>query len=153
LIGHSNWWAISTKLSVENKLNIKRLFLIGSAGIRNKKSTSIKRKIYKTILSPAKVIKSLPGGKKARNIFYRLIWWHDYIKAEENPLLKKTFLNIIHTDLQETFPNIKINTTLIRWDKSTEYIYKTLLFWQKLSLNIYKYGTNNIMTPYYTYAL
>ena len=119
LIWHSNGWAISTKLSVAWNIHIKKLFLIGSAGIRNKTKTSLKRKIYKTILFPAKIIRNIPGGNKLRTLFYKAIWWQDYLKAEQNPLLKKTFLNIIHTDLQDIFPSIKINTTLIRWDSDT----------------------------------
>ncbi len=130
LIWHSNGWAISTKLSVAWNINIKKLFLIGSAGIRNKKKTSLKRKAYKTILFPAKIIKNLPGWNKLRTLFYKAIGWQDYLKAEQNPLLKKTFLNIIHTDLQNIFPNIKIDTTLIRWDKDT---YTPLSDWKAIT--------------------
>jgi len=119
LIWHSNGWAISTKLSISKKIDIKNLILIGSAWIRNKKSTSLKRKIYNTLLFPAKIIKNLPGGSKLRNLFYKAIGWQDYLAAEQNPLLKKTFLNIIHTDLQEVFPKIDIKTSLIRWDSDT----------------------------------
>ena len=119
LIWHSNGWAISTKLSISKRIDIKNLILIGSAWIRNKKSTSLKRKIYNTLLFPAKIIKNLPGGSKLRNLFYKAIGWQDYLAAEQNPLLKKTFLNIIHTDLQEVFPKIDIKTSLIRWDSDT----------------------------------
>ena len=119
LIWHSNGWAISTKLSVAWNISIKKLFLIGSAGIRRKKSTSLKRKIFWLLVFPAKILKQIPGMKKVRILFYKAIGWHDYIKTEQNPLLKKTFLNIIHTDLQEVFPNVKTDTTLIRWDNDT----------------------------------
>lgn len=119
LIWHSNGWAISAKLSIAENINIKQLFLIGSAGIRNKIKTSLKRKIFKAVLFPAQIIRKLPGWEGLRKIFYKAIGWHDYIEAEKKPLLKKTFLNIIDTDLQDVFPKIKQAAILIRWDSDT----------------------------------
>lgn len=119
LLWHSNGWAISIKIANRNKIEISKLILNNSAWIRNKKSTNLKRKILKIIIKPFKFLTKLPFWNKVKNIFYRAIWWQDYLKSLENSLLKGTYLNIISSDLQQEIKNIKVETLLIQWKLDT----------------------------------
>lgn len=113
---HSNWWAISIKIANSNIFNIKRLVLNNSAGIRNDKKRSIKRKIINKI---AEIYKKLPFPKwnsKLRELFYKVIGSHDYLKAEKNPFLKETYKNMISSDLSEDIKKINKDTLLIWWE-------------------------------------
>lgn len=127
---HSNWWAISIKVATRNNVNISRLILNNSAWIRNDKKRSFKRKIlnsFTTIIK--KILNIIPTRKnwdtdngmikKIRKIFYKAIWWQDYLNTENNPYLKETYLNMIKSDLTEIIPNISQNTLLIRWKYDT----------------------------------
>lgn len=124
---HSNWWAISIKIALRQKINIKRLVLNNSAWIRNDKKRSLKRKLLNFISKIVKKIVSfIPSFlKKAlalnylRKLFYRFIWWQDYLNAEKNPFLKQTYLNMIKSDLSKDFKKITQNTLLIWWKNDT----------------------------------
>ena len=118
---HSNWWAISIKLSTRKNINIKKLVLNNSAWIRNDKKRTIKRKFFdkiNTIIPES--IKIKLKSSKLRTIFYKIIWWQDYINAEKNPCLKETYLNMIKSDLSRELEKIK-NDTLIIWWKLDAY--------------------------------
>lgn len=115
LLWHSNWWAISIKLANRNNLKIKKLILNNSAWIRNKKSTNLKRKLFKIVIKPFKFLLKLPFWNKIRSVFYRIIWWHDYLNSLKNPFLKETYINMISSDLQDEIKNIKLETLLIWW--------------------------------------
>ena len=129
LTWHSNGWAISIKL--ENRWYLKplRLILNNSAGIRNDKKRSFKRKAFNSFVKIIKKsIKFLPplrgkarmGVLKLRILFYKAIWSHDYIKAEDNKYLKETYQNMISSDLKEEIKAIKLNTLLI-WGEIDTY--------------------------------
>jgi len=122
LWGHSNWWAISIKLANRKNIKILRLVLNNSAWIRNDKKRSFKRKILKLITSPLAPLLTGEGNrwlKKLRELFYRAIWWQDYLKAEQNPNLKQTYLNMISSDLKEEIKQINLFTLLIWWELDT----------------------------------
>jgi pimeloyl-ACP methyl ester carboxylesterase len=112
---HSNWWAISIKISNREKINILRLVLNNSAWIRLDKKRSLKRKIFSILIKPFKNFKKIKLLKKLRILFYKAIWSHDYLNAEKNPKLKETYLNMISSDLKNEIKNIKHNTLLIWW--------------------------------------
>jgi len=114
---HSNGWAISILLAWNIK--IKKLILNNSAWIRKKLKTSLKRRIFQFFVLPFKIIRKIPWWDKLREIFYRIIWWHDYLQAEKNEYKKQTFLNIINTDLQDKIKTIKEDTLLIWWRYDT----------------------------------
>jgi len=122
---HSNGGAISITLENRWNIEIERLVLNNSAGIRKDEKRSLKRKIFNSV---AKVVKkliettgllSLQKWWKLRNLFYRAIWWQDYLEAEKNPFLKQTYLNMIGSDLQEKIKQINTDTLLIWWEKDT----------------------------------
>lgn len=116
---HSNWWAISIKLANRKKIKILRLVLNNSAWIRNDKKRSLKRKVLNKIIKPLKILKNIKWFKKLRELFYRAIWSQDYLKAEQNPSLKQTYLNMISSDLREEIKNIENHTLLIWGEKDT----------------------------------
>jgi pimeloyl-ACP methyl ester carboxylesterase len=117
-------------LAIRWKIDISRLVLNNSAWIRNDKKRSLKRKILGlftkiikkilTIIPPRKDWKTGNSSiKKLRKLFYRAIWWHDYLNAENNPYLKETYLNMIKSDLSNIIPKIKQDTLLIWWQNDT----------------------------------
>ena len=116
---HSNGWAISIKIANRWKINIQRLILNNSAGIRNDSKRNIKRKILEYTTKPLKILKTIPGSNKVRSLFYKAIWSHDYLEAEKNPNLKKTYQNMISSDLKNEIKNISQDTLLIRWKNDT----------------------------------
>ncbi len=119
LWGHSNWWAISIKLVNRKKIKILRLVLNNSAWIRNDKKRSLKRKIFNNLIKSLKFLKNIKWFKKLRILFYKAIWSHDYLKAENNPNLKQTYLNMISSDLKDEIKNIDNHTLLIWWEKDS----------------------------------
>jgi len=121
LLWHSNGWAIASKLVVNYpKLKIKKLILNNSAWIRKDVKRSLKRKVFWAISKVIKPIFTLPGMWKIRKLFYKAIWWHDYLEAEKNPNKKQTYLNMINSDLQENYKDINIPTLLI-WGENDTY--------------------------------
>lgn len=135
---HSNWWAISIKIANRWKIEISRLVLNNSAWIRNDKKRNIKRKILNNFTNIIKKI--IPKNsnniyiKKIRSIFYKIIWWQDYLNAEKNSYLKQTYLNMIKSDLKEDIKKIKQNTLIIWWQKDT---YTPLSDWYIIRNNIW----------------
>ena len=120
---HSNWGAISILLENRKNINIKKLILNNSAWIRHDAKRSFKRKILwgltevvKKMLGNAD-LHSLPGIKALRKLFYKCIGWQDYLEAEKNEFLHKTYLNMIQTDLQQEIQKIASETLLIRGEK------------------------------------
>jgi len=116
---HSNGWAIAIKIANRWKINISRLILNNSAWIRNDNKRNIKRIIISNIIKPLKIFKKIPWIRKIRIFFYKIIWWHDYLEAEKNPFMKKTYLNMIQSDLKSIIPKIKENTLIIWGDNDT----------------------------------
>jgi len=130
---HSNWWAISIKIASRNKINISRLILNNSAWIRNDNKRKLKRKILNFIINNFKFIKKIFIYKKIRILFYKIIWWQDYLNAEKNPFLKETYKNMIKSDLSDEIKNLKQHTLLIWWKNDT---YTPLSDWIFMRNNI-----------------
>ncbi len=125
LIGHSNWWAISIKISTSSELKIKKLILNNSAWIRNNSLRTIKRKLllnfsklWKKVLKLTK-LENNSFYKKFRINFYKLIGSVDYVNSEKSIYLNETYKNIISSDLRNTLWDIKIKTYLIWWSKDS----------------------------------
>jgi pimeloyl-ACP methyl ester carboxylesterase len=117
---HSNGWGISIKISNRKKIKISTLILNNSAGIRNDRKRSLKRKALNLLSkSIKKIIPKNIKLSKFRTLFYKLIGGQDYLESEKDPKLKQTYLNIIWSDLKEEIKNIKNNTLLIWWEKDS----------------------------------
>lgn len=137
LWGHSNWWSISIKLANRWILKISRLILNNSAWIRNDRKRNFKRTILNNLSNIFKKISSKSNNcwtkciliLKIREIFYKIIWWQDYINSEKNPFLKQTYLNMISSDLTKEIQNININTLLIWWENDS---YTPISDWKKM---------------------
>ncbi len=112
---HSNGWAVSIVLAERQRLYIKKLVLNNSAWIRKDARRSLKRKVLWKVVKIAKPLKKVKVLNKARTIFYKAIGSHDYLKAETNPYLKQTYLNMISSDLQIEMKDVRDDTLLIRW--------------------------------------
>lgn len=118
IAGHSFGGSIGIKYcALGNK--VKKLILIGSAGIRKK---NIKKYIYFVIAKTFKFIFYLPGVRKLRNFirrwFYKAIDSEDYIDVGA---LKDIYLNVASEDLTQDLKKIILPTVLI-WgenDKDT----------------------------------
>lgn len=125
LWGHSNGGATSIVLENRKNISIAWLVLNNSAGIRHDKKRSLKRKILnyftKTVKNTVGTtdLLSLPIMKKMRQLFYKCIWWQDYLEAEKNEFLHKTYLNMINTDLSLEIADISTETLLIWGEKDT----------------------------------
>jgi len=114
---HSNWGAIAIKIVNSHIFNIKTLVLNNSAWIRNDKKRSVKKIVFSILSKPFKLIFKLSFLKIIRRKIYTFIWWADYIKSEETPFLKETYLNIINNDISDDIKNINTDTLLIWWEK------------------------------------
>jgi pimeloyl-ACP methyl ester carboxylesterase len=109
LIGHSFGGAIASKIAAKNLFLIKKLILVDSATIRHPYTQSQKTKFK--VLGILK--KFFPF---ARNFYYKItkLQNSDYAAIKNNPLLQKTFQNVIQTDLSSIISKIK-TPTLIIW--------------------------------------
>lgn len=116
IIGHSNWWRIAITIETNNIIILKKLILIWSAWIRRKQS--LINKILSISAKTLKPLKTVSWIKKLRELFYRIIWWQDYLKCG-NDKIKQTFLNVLECDLQEKMIKIKTPTDLIWWSRDT----------------------------------
>lgn len=128
LLWHSNWWAISMKLSERWKIKISKLLLNNSAWIRKDIKRTFKRKVLNNLSKIWKeTVTNLTKRDwitkeitlKARKLFYRAIWGQDYLKSEGNPYLKETYINMINSDLQKNMKNIFDETVLIWWEEDS----------------------------------
>lgn len=116
---HSNWWAIAIKIVNSQIFNIKTLVLNNSAWIRNDNKRNIKKIFFSLLSKPFKIIFKLNVLKTIRRKIYYFIWWSDYIKSEEIPFLKETYLKIIWEDISELIKKIDIDTLLLWWKNDT----------------------------------
>lgn len=136
LMWHSNWWAISMKLSLISDLKIKKLILNNSAWIRNEPKVNFKRKVLKLISLIFKPLKSFSFFKHLRIIFYKIIWNYDYVNSLKIPFLEETYKNIISEDLQNIMENISTETLLIRWENDK---FTPISYWKKIN-SLIKYS-------------
>lgn len=112
IIAHSFGGRIAISLSGKMNVKIKKIILIDSAGIKPKKTFSQKLKqfVYKT-LKKFKYI--LPKKYKEKYITFliRLFGSSDFKNLDRN--IRKTFINIVNTDLKDYLKYIKSPTLLI----------------------------------------
>lgn len=121
LLWHSNGWRMSIQYLSWWDWYVKKLFLVNAAAFVH--PPSLKQQLFTLMANIWKKLLVLPGMPKIRELFYRAIWWHDYLALEwywESTVYKKwTFLHMIATDLTESIPHIDVPSHIIRWAKDT----------------------------------
>ena len=119
LIGHSHGGRVTIKLCADGRVNPKKIVLIDSAGLIPKKSLKQKlrartfKSIRTTLELPLLKKPCAPLLEKARRYFGSA----DYNAAP--PVLRKTLVNLVNTDLRDRLPDIKASSLLIWGDKDT----------------------------------
>ncbi len=119
LIGHSHGGRVIMKLAGSGQLNPPKIVFLDAAGLIPKKSLKqkFKAKSFKTIkwFLTLPVIKNFSGGllEKARNHYGSA----DYNAAP--PVLRKTLVNVVNTDLRHLLPNIACPTLLVWGENDT----------------------------------
>ena len=119
IIAHSFGGRITSLLIAKYKLKIKKLVLIDVAGIKRFNiKVIVKQKIYKILKLITKILPKKTKRKIQKKLL-NLFSSNDYKNL--NPIMKKTFQNIIKEDLKKYYKQIE-NETLIIWgekDKDT----------------------------------
>ena len=116
ILWHSNGWAIATIIASRGNINLKKMVLNNSAGIRRDKKRGFKRRVLSSLL----FMKHIPGFKVLRPYFHRAIWAQDYAAAEKTPYLSESYQNMIQSDLQEVYPKLD-NEVLLIWGERDSY--------------------------------
>lgn len=120
VIGHSNGGRIAAYFAAKHQNRVEKLVLIGAAGIPPK--NKIKTTVFKLAAQLGKSFFLFIKNKKFFNlgqkILYKLVGESDYLKA--SPVMKKTMINMLSSDLTKEFIKIKC-PTLIVWGKKDTY--------------------------------
>lgn len=115
LLGHSNGGRISIAYAAKYPEKIRKLILIDAAGIyHNELPLRIKRFVFGKI---AKLGRGLSDSETLRNMLYKFARTSDYQKAD--PILRKTMINLIRTDITNLLAAIQAPTTII-WGERDE---------------------------------
>lgn len=100
------------KMALRGNVNVDRLFLCASAGIRRKRH--FKRLIGLTLAKTGKLFLSIPGIRSlqplGKKLLYKLVRVHDYEKA--SPVLRQTLINVTAEDFRPFLKDIKLPTTI-----------------------------------------
>lgn len=119
LIGHSHGGRVVMKLCADGRVSPEKIVLLDAAGLIPKKSFKQKCraksfKIIKKVLTLKPLAKPCaPLLDKARNYFGSA----DYNAAP--PVLRKTLVNLVNTDLREELHKIKASSLLIWGENDT----------------------------------
>ncbi|MGI5827414.1 MAG: alpha/beta fold hydrolase [Patescibacteria group bacterium] len=109
LLGHSFGGQICIRFTAKYPEKVKKLILLDSAGIRNNTPQAvIKRTVFLVL---AKTGKAVFSNESLRKALYKVAREHDYEKA--SPILRKTFINVLNTDVTENLKHIHCPTTII----------------------------------------
>ncbi len=113
LAGHSFGGALSAKYAIQYNQNIKKLFLVSAACVRNR---TVAKRGWQYLAKMAKVLAFLPQYELGRKAFYKfIIRKSDYLSI--SPSMRQTYLNVISDDLSQGLYFIKVPTIIIWGDK------------------------------------
>jgi len=120
IFGHSFGGSVAIKIASRKKIDINKLILCNSSGIREKRFMVVLLGKFATIM---KIIFSLPLLRDiypfVRKVsYYYILRQRDYIDHQDK---KETFQNIVSEDIIPDLPNIMVRTLLL-WgenDKDT----------------------------------
>ncbi len=110
-LGHSNGGRILLNLLASKPEKLDYLILLDSAGIYE---TSFKKKVVAGLAKIGKPLKKIPIVEK---VFHRITGTTDYSKAPEN--MKQTLVNMLESDKNLKFNNIKTKTFILWGKKDT----------------------------------
>lgn len=113
LLGHSFGGALASKIAIKKPQEVKKLFLVAAAVIREK---TAKKGFLAKLAKAIKIFQFLPYFSFFRKAVYKfIIRKSDYSYVEG--IMKQTYLNIIKEDLSFKIPFIKVPTIIIWGDK------------------------------------
>lgn len=110
LLGHSFGGQIAINFASRFPKRVKKLILVGSAGVRRRSWKSC------LMLPLAKLLNFLP--RNIKYFFYRLLGETDYIKA--GPVMQETMKLILREDQQAAMRKITVSTLII-WGRNDRY--------------------------------
>lgn len=117
LVGHSFGGRISIKVAARGSLTLSGLVLCAAAGLPPE--TSLKLRMLSGLAkSGSNLMKKMKLSwlhDPARNIYYRLLRQHDYLKVSRT--MKDTFRLVVEEDLSGYLPEMKVPTLLIWGEK------------------------------------
>jgi pimeloyl-ACP methyl ester carboxylesterase len=109
LLGHSFGGSLSIKYSLKNPGNVERLFLVASAGIREK---SFRNRFLAKISSVLKVFAFAPFYDLFKKAFYKfVVKKSDYLYTRG--VMRETYLNVIKEDLSGALSSISMPVIII----------------------------------------
>lgn len=117
LIGHSFGGRVSIILGSDQELFLKKIILVGSAGVKPSRGLNYYTKVY-SYKALKQLLKLVPNKKWQANI---LTQWrgkvgsNDYQKA--SPIMRQTLVRVVNEDLQDKMPHIRVPCLLI-WGKN-----------------------------------
>ena len=119
IIGHSFGGRIGTLLATKYKTRLKKIILMDSAGIKPKKSIIkiLKQTTYKTL---KKLAYLLPKKIKTKYLDKLINIFGSTDFKNLNPNIRKSFINIVNTDLTKYIKQIKCDTLLIWGEKDLD---------------------------------
>ncbi len=120
IIGHSNGGRIAAYFAAKHQNKIEKLVLIGAAGIPPK--NTLKRYLFKFLSKIGKAFFKILNFDRlslpAQKFLYKLSGESDYLNA--SPIMKKTMINMLSSDLTKEFAKIKAQTLII-WGEDDTY--------------------------------
>lgn len=119
LIGHSNGGRIILNCIGRNLIKAKKIILLDSAGIKEKKSIKKIFKVYSFKLGK-NILNILPQSEKVKKLkdkLFNKVASEDYKNSPE--VLRKTMSIILNEDQTKLLKNISVPTLLIWGDKDT----------------------------------
>ncbi len=119
VIGHSNGGLVTLKLNEEGKIKIVKNILIGSTGIKRKKSLKTRMKIYGFKLAKAVCLFPLwrAAGEKRVAEMREKYSSEDYKNA--TPVMRATMSNLLSRDMSHMMGSIATPTLLIWGENDT----------------------------------
>ena len=117
ILCHSFGCRISLILIAKYRILVDRLIIIGGAGIKRKDIKVFYRKIKYKLLKKISIL--LPKKKKEKYLNKLINKYGSSDYKELNNLQRKTFSNIVNTDLKKLIPYIYCPTLLIWGEKDT----------------------------------
>mgnify|MGYP000951214189 CR=1 FL=1 len=121
LIGHSFGGAIATKIATDHSYPLEKIILVDAAAIRHPYSP--RQNITINTVSSIKKILSLPIIKTILPTFQKIYYQathqqdSDYAALKDQPILQKTFQNLIQHDLSKILHRIQV-PTLVVWGEN-----------------------------------